>query len=95
MKLTDNIKNEIRDIVAGRFETGHGEIDRFELSTILVQEYPEAGMVELSELLKDACEYYDELLNLGPVGFYEEFKDEYDFDPMFIEEYGHYYDDEE
>lgn len=32
---------------------------------------------------------------MGPVGFYEEFKDVYDFDPMFVEEYGHYYDDDE
>lgn len=28
------------------------------------------------------------LLNLGPVGFYQEFKDELHFDSMFIEEYG-------
>jgi hypothetical protein len=30
---------------------------------------------------------------MGPVGFYEEFKDVYNFDPIFVEEYGHYYGD--
>ena len=31
---------------------------------------------------------YLELIELGPAGFYEEFKDELDFDPDFIREFG-------
>lgn len=35
---------------------------------------------------------YLELMELGPVGFYEEYKDSLDFDEDFVTEYGDYYD---
>lgn len=82
--LRDNIKQELIEVVAMSFETGHFSFDDY---ADFKREYPSAG--------KEAWEYYCELVQLGPVGFYEEFKDVYDFDPMFVEEYGHYYDDEE
>ena len=95
MELNQELKNDIIEIAAISFETGHFGFDSFELSAMLVEKYPEASKKENEELLKSVCQYYDELINLGPVGFYEEFKDVYDFDPMFVAEYGTYYDDEE
>lgn len=44
---------------------------------------------------EDAYREYAELVDLGPVGFYEEYKDKLDFDEDFVREYGQYYDDEE
>lgn len=32
---------------------------------------------------------YLEYMNMGPEGFYEEFKDDLDFDDMFVEEYAY------
>ena len=61
------------------FETGHGW---FETYHDFKREYP--------NLDETAWEYYNELVNMGPAGFYEEFRDEYDFDPMFVEEYAPY-----
>lgn len=84
MKLTVENKNEIRDIVAASFETGHLGFDSYE---DFRREYPKLG--------KAGWEYYCELVNLGPAGFYEEFKDVYDFDPDFIAEYAPYYEDDE
>lgn len=88
MKVREHIKKEIVEIVAGCFETGHGFWESFE---DFKEDYPwlETG------LDKQVWEYYCELVEKGPVGFYEEFKDAYDFDPMFVEEYGHYYDDDD
>lgn len=82
MKLNQEQKNEIINVVAMGFETGHSF---FEDKREFNRECPN---------LKGGWEYYCELVNLGPAGFYEEFKDVYTFDPMFIEEYG-FYDDEE
>ena len=50
---------------------------------------------ELKQLLELCIDYHSELRELGPVGFYEEFKDTLDFDPMFVEEYGQYYEEDE
>jgi hypothetical protein len=99
MKLKENVKREIIEIVATSFETGHfSDFDQLEMSVVLVQEYPKASKEELWKLLAAAKEYYDELVNLGPAGFYEEFKCVYDFDPMFAQEYGYeedYYEDDD
>ena len=77
MKLNIEQKNELRDVVAMSFETGHFSFDNYE---DFKREYSDYG--------KEGWEYYCELVNLGPAGFYEEFKDDYDFDPMFVQEYG-------
>ena len=84
MRVLDNVKQELMEVVAMSFETGHFSFEDFD---DFKREYP--------YLDQSAWEYYLELINMGPVGFYEEFKDKYDFDPMFVEEYGHYYDEEE
>ncbi|MBQ7673575.1 MAG: hypothetical protein IJT36_03500 [Alphaproteobacteria bacterium] len=39
---------------------------------------------------ESAYNYYCELMNMGPEGFYEEFNDQLDFDESFISEYGEY-----
>lgn len=96
MKLKQEIKNEIMKVVAESFETGHfSELDELEIAASILEHYPELDLNGQKQVYEQACEYYLELVNLGPVGFYEEFKDVYDFDPMFVEEYGHYYDDED
>lgn len=95
MKLEQNIKNEIVEIVQTSFESGHFLFDEMEMAYTLAETYPEKSNEELKELLKLCIEYHTELRNLGPVGFYEEFKDTLEFDPMFVAEYGHYYDDDD
>jgi hypothetical protein len=95
MELDQKIKNEIIEITKMSFETGHFGFEEMELAYLLVSTYSDKSNEELKPLLKMCLDYYNELVNLGPVGFYEEFKDVCDFDPMFVEEYGHYYDDEE
>lgn len=96
MALKEALKNEIIEIVAMSFETGHfSELDELELAGSVVEHYPELNLNDQKQVYEQAREYYLELVNYGPVGFYEEFKDVYDFDPMFVEEYGHYYDDED
>ena len=76
-----SLKQEIMEVVAISFETGHFSFKDFD---DFKREYPDFS--------KEGWEYYVELINMGPIGFYEEFKDKYDFDSMFVEEYGHYYD---
>lgn len=78
-RLNSEEKYELINIVAMSFETGHFSFDNFE-----------DFKNECSHMtnLEAAWAYYNELVNMGPVGFYEEFKDVYDFDDMFVSEYG-------
>ena len=78
-RLTNEEKNELINIVAMSFETGHFSFDNFE-----------DFKNECSHMtnLEAAWAYYNELVNMGPAGFYKEFKDVYDFDDMFVSEYG-------
>ena len=79
MKTLDSAsKRELMEVVAMSFEVGHFS---FETEEDFKREYPNLG--------KEGWQYYCELVCKGPVGFYEEFKDEYDFDPMFVAEYGY------
>lgn len=94
--LKPDIKNEIAEIVKMSFETGHfSELDELEIAASIIEHYPELDLNGQKRVYEQACEYYMELVNYGPAGFYEEFKDVFDFDQMFVEEYGHYYDEEE
>ena len=43
---------------------------------------------------EDLKEFYSELQDLGPAGFYEEYKDKLEFDTDFVREYGYNEDDE-
>lgn len=71
----------ILEIVQGEFETGHNIADSKE---------------EFFKMMKDEgirpsarmWDFYNECHNLGPAGFYDEYKDVLDFDPMFVSEYG-------
>lgn len=78
-KLTEDEKDDILFTVAMGFETGHQVSEDFE-------EFKS----EFSGIsnAKAGWEYYCELVNLGPAGFYAEHKDDYIFDDMFIAEYG-------
>lgn len=80
MKLTLEQKQEIMETVAMSFETGH---TAFESKEDFKRDF-ECD----SKVVDAAWDYYCELVNMGPAGFYEEFKDKYDFDPMFASEYG-------
>ena len=84
MKLGEKLKREIVEVVAMSFETGHFSFDNKEDFKRDFREFENFD----SNAVDEAWEYYCELVNLGPAGFYEEFKDDYDFDPMFVEEYG-------
>lgn len=81
MELNKEQKQNIIEVVATSLETGHFPFDNKE-------DFEKDFEGIRSEVVDAAWTYYCELVNKGPVGFYEEFKDKYDFDPMFISEYG-------
>jgi hypothetical protein len=81
MELNKEQKQNIMEVVAMSFETGHSAFDNKE-------DFEKDFEGIRSEVVDAAWTYYCELVNKGPAGFYEEFKDKYDFDPMFISEYG-------
>ena len=78
-KLNEDEKDDILFTVAMGFETGHHACEDFD-------EF-ESEFSGISNA-KAGWEYYCELVNLGPAGFYAEHKDDYVFDDMFIAEYG-------
>lgn len=91
--LNESISKRDRDIiidaVKGEFETGHGYIeDKDEFEEMLGRRLTAAKYEELKD-------FYSELQELGPEGFYEEYKDKLEFDPDFVEEYGYNEDDED
>lgn len=88
MKLNQEQKQEIMEIVAMSFETGHFSFDNKE-------DFKRDFEGLDPKVANESWEYYCELVNMGPAGFYEEFKDVYDFDPMFVQEYGYEDCDEE
>lgn len=78
-KLNEDEKDDILFTVAMGFETGHHACEDFD-------EF-ESEFSGISNA-KAGWEYYCELVNLGPAGFYAEHKDDYIFDDMFVAEYG-------
>lgn len=90
--LNESISKSDRDIiidaVKGEFETGHGYMeDKDEFEEMIGRRLTRSKYEELKD-------FYSELQDLGPEGFYEEYKDKLEFDPDFVEEYGHSEDDE-
>jgi hypothetical protein len=77
--MKDTVKYEIEQIVKMSFECGHILLDEPE---DILDDLPDLT----SEELKEAWDYYKELYDLGPRGFYEEFKRKFKFDPMFVEQ---------
>ncbi len=86
--LTDIQKDMIKEMVQMDFECGHPENDYRELVKLLGEDPEFTGDEEA------AARYYMELLSYGPAGFYEEFRDELDFDPDFAAMYGDGEDDD-
>ncbi len=81
-ELTDDQKDMIKEMVQMDFECGQSENDYNELVKLLSEDPQFVGSEDV------AAKYYMELLSYGPAGFYEEFKDELDFDSDFAAEYG-------
>lgn len=75
-----NMKDSIEEIVFNEFESGHLLADDYESFKSLMRD-------EGLRATPGAYSYYQELHELGPAGFYAEFKDKFEFDPMFIDEY--------
>ena len=77
--------NEMRDfvleLVQSEYETGHRLAED-------KNEFNELCRDEGYRATKAMYDFYEECHNLGPAGFYAEYKDELDFDPMFVSEYG-------
>lgn len=71
----------ILDIVKMGYETGHQIFDSYE-------DFIEDEEVQDIEDKEAAWDFYCNLIDMGPAGFYEEYRDELDFDPDFIAEYG-------
>lgn len=77
--LTDTQEDLIKEIALADFECGHFTDVEFFVDD-------EEG--DFTGVEQAAADYYQELVNMGPAGFYEEFRDELDFDPDFVAEYG-------
>ena len=92
--LTKEQKRYILEMAKEGFESGH-PMDPWDDETLRI--FKEEPL--LKSVAKKAVEYYAELLGYGPAGFYEEFRDELDFDPGFVAEYAswddYYGDDDE
>lgn len=87
--LTKSDRDIILDVVKGKYETGHGYLeDKGDYEEALGRRLTDAKYEQLEE-------FYSDLMDLGPEGFYEEYKDMLDFDPDFIAEYGYSEDNEE
>lgn len=85
--ISKNDRDIIIDAVKCEFETGHGYMeDKDEFEETIGRRLTAAKYEELKE-------FYSELQDLGPAGFYEEYKDKLEFDPDFVEEFGYEEDD--
>lgn len=71
----------IKAVVIG-FKTGHHFCKDY-------REFEQNLKDDGIEATYDLYNFYIELVDMGPVGLYEEYKDSYDFDPSFIAEYGY------
>ena len=78
-QLTEQQENIIKEIALADFESGHFT----DMNLFIEDEEGDFAGVETA-----AADYYAKLINMGPEGFYEEFRDELDFDPDFVAEYG-------
>lgn len=82
-------KNIIIDAVQGIFETGHGYIeDKQEMEETVDHKLTPSSYSRLYD-------FYQNLLDLGPAGFYEEYKDKLNFSADFVAEYGYEEDEED
>ena len=84
-RLSQEQKDKIIDMVKEDFETGQIEGDRYSvISNMLDDVIGHDGFFALAD---EAANYYLELTEMGPAGFYEEFP-ELDWSQEYIDEYG-------
>lgn len=83
--LTDTQKDLIKEIALADFECG-----QFTTADFFIDD--EEG--DFTGVEQAAADYYQELVDMGPAGFYEEFASELDFDPDFAAEYGDFEEDD-
>lgn len=78
--LTDYQKDLIKEIALADFESGP-------ITTSAAEFFIEDKEGDFAGVEQAAADYYQELVSMGPIGFYEEFADELNFDPDFIAEH--------
>lgn len=81
--LTDYQKGLVREMAKCDYECG-GCVDPYDESFKELLWEDE----DLCDNMEEAQDYYQELADMGPAGFYEEFQDEFDWDPDFVAQYG-------
>ena len=88
--LTDYQKGLVREMAKCDYECG-GCVDPYDESfkELLWEDS------DLADDMEAAQDYYQELANMGPAGFYEAFQDEFDWDPDFVAEYGDDFEEED
>lgn len=83
IKLNKEQQRYILEMLQEGFETGHPIYDKDEVKCILKEDTN-----LFKNKLKIAIDWYFELLELGPSGFYEEYPN-LNWDSDFIEEFGY------
>lgn len=79
--MISEMRSYVLDLVLSEFETGHILCDDYNEFKELIKE---DGYRPSKEMYRLYCECHE----LGPVGFYEEYRDELSFSDDFIREYG-------
>lgn len=79
--MISEMRSYVLDLVLSEFETGHILCDDYNEFKNLIKE---DGYRPSKEMYRLYCECHE----LGPVGFYEEYRDELSFSDDFIREYG-------
>lgn len=88
--LTDYQKGLVREMAKCDYECG-GCVDPYDESFKELLWEDE----DLCDNMEEAQDYYQELADMGPAGFYEEFQDEFDWDPDFVAQYGDDYEEDD
>ena len=69
------------------------EFDEDDVLDMALMSYESGHNFERSDFSSDErYQEYVELMEMGPAGFYDEYKDELDFSDDFVSEFGDYYD---
>lgn len=85
--MISEMRSYVLDLVLSEFETGHILCDDYNEFKNLIKE---DGYRPSKEMYRLYCECHE----LGPVGFYEEYRDELSFSDDFIREYGFEFEEE-
>lgn len=82
--LDNELRDYVLELVLAEYETGHVLVDDFDSFRSFKRLAADDGY----RATKSMFDFYTECRDLGPSGFYEEYKDELDFSDEFIAEYG-------